>query len=65
MQQFVGGLAMGAHGGVGSLYNFMPKVYHKIIALLKEGNLKAARDEQIKGQRLCRIMYRYGRYACC
>lgn len=59
-EQFVGGIAMGAHGGVGSLYNFMPKVYHKMLNLVNEGNLQAAREEQIKGQRLCRVMYRYG-----
>lgn len=51
---------MGAHGAVGSLYNFMPKVYHKMLALIKEGNLQAAREEQMKGQRLCKVMYKYG-----
>ncbi|XP_063420230.1 N-acetylneuraminate lyase-like [Mytilus trossulus] len=59
-EQFVGGLAMGAHGGVGSLYNFMPKIYHKMIALIKQGSLPEAREEQMKGQRLCRVMYKYG-----
>ncbi|CAC5384614.1 E4.1.3.3 [Mytilus coruscus] len=59
-EQFVGGIAMGAHGGVGSLYNFMPKVYHKMLALIKQGSLPEAREEQMKGQRLCRVMYKYG-----
>lgn len=59
-EQLMAGLVTGAHGAVGSLHNFAPDMYHRMIQKLKEGDFSSARNEQIHGQRLCRIIYRYG-----
>ncbi|OWF43497.1 N-acetylneuraminate lyase B-like [Mizuhopecten yessoensis] len=59
-EQLMAGLVTGAHGAVGSLHNFMPDLYNRMIQQLKEGDFDSARKEQIQGQRLCRIVYRYG-----
>ena len=55
------GLITGAHGAVGSLHNFMPDCYHRMMKYLENGDIEKARKEQIQGQRLCRVMYKYGR----
>jgi len=55
------GLVIGAQGAVGSLHNFMPDLYHRMIQNLKDGDFEKARQEQIQGQRLCRIIYKYGK----
>jgi N-acetylneuraminate lyase len=39
-------LATGARGGVGSTYNWAPKLYQNIIAAFQRGDLKAARELQ-------------------
>ncbi len=45
-EQLISGLAMGADGGIGGTYGVMPELYVKLMDLVKEGNLAAARDIQ-------------------
>ncbi|XP_056009580.1 N-acetylneuraminate lyase B-like [Ostrea edulis] len=59
-EQLLAGLVTGAHGAVGSTHNFMPLVFQRMIENVKNGELQKAREEQMCGQRLCRIMYKYG-----
>ncbi|KAK3088591.1 hypothetical protein FSP39_021002 [Pinctada imbricata] len=60
-QQLMGGLIMGAHGSIGTLHNFMPGVYHRLIGHFEKGDNESARNEQIKGQQLCRLVEKYGK----
>jgi N-acetylneuraminate lyase len=52
-------LAVGARGAVGSTYNFAAPIYHRLIAAFANGDLAAAREEQIRGMRLVRLLGRY------
>lgn len=61
LQQLLAGLVMGAHGAVGSTHNFMPLVFERMMENLKRGELQKAREEQMYVQKLCRVMYRYGK----
>ena len=54
-EQLLGGLAMGAHGGIGGTYAVMPALYLRIRALYLEGKLEQARQVQNEA---CRIIYK-------
>jgi N-acetylneuraminate lyase len=54
------GLALGAEGAVGSSYNFAAPIYQRLIAAWKQGDLTAARAEQLTSIRLIRLLSRYG-----
>ncbi len=45
-EQLVSGLAMGADGGIGGTYGFMPELILKLFALVNAGDLAAARALQ-------------------
>lgn len=47
-EQLVGGLAIGADGGIGGTYGVMPEVFITIYRLVKEGRIEEARDIQNK-----------------
>ncbi len=53
-EQFLGGLAMGAHGGIGGTYAVMPELFLKIKACFAAGELELAREIQ---NEVCRIIY--------
>ncbi|MFI3170465.1 MAG: dihydrodipicolinate synthase family protein [Faecalibacterium sp.] len=53
-EQFLGGLAMGAHGGIGGTYAVMPELFIKIKACFTAGELALAREIQ---NEVCRIIY--------
>jgi N-acetylneuraminate lyase len=53
-------LALGCTGAVGSTYNYMAPLYHKIIELFSAGNLNAARQWQLLSMRIIAVMVRYG-----
>ena len=61
LQQLLAGLVTGAHGAVGSTHNFMPLVFERMMENIKRGELQKAREEQMYVQKLCRVMYRYGK----
>lgn len=54
-QHFLGALAMGARGAVGSGFNFAAPVYHRLMAAFARGDLEAAREEQFCGVRLIQL----------
>ena len=53
-------LAVGARGAVGSTYNFAAPIYHRLMAGFANGDLAAAREEQIRSMRLVQLLGRYG-----
>lgn len=56
----MGNLVMGAHGAVGTLYNFMPQVFHRLLQHLGDGEMEKAREEQIRAQKVLRLMVKHG-----
>jgi len=54
-EQLLGGLAMGATGGIGGTYGAMPELYLKIRELFLAGEMEEARALQNK---CCRIIYK-------
>ena len=53
-------LAVGADGGVGSTYNYAAPLYNKMIKLLEDGDLEAARKEQYKSVQMVQLLIKYG-----
>jgi N-acetylneuraminate lyase len=53
-------LALGATGAVGSTYNYMAPIYHKVIAAFKNGNLETARSHQLAAMRIIAVMSAHG-----
>ena len=45
-EMFLGGIVMGADGGIGSTYNFMANKFASIMELVKEGKIPEAREIQ-------------------
>lgn len=54
-QHFLGALAMGAKGAVGSGFNFAAPVYLRLMAAFERGDWAAAREEQFRGVRLIQL----------
>ena len=54
------GLSMGADGGIGATYNVMPKLFQKIYASFRAGDLKAAQESQFKANKLIEILLKFG-----
>ena len=53
-------LTMGGHGGIGSTYNPMPRLYASLWANWKAGNLKRAQELQFAIDRYVIVLLRYG-----
>jgi N-acetylneuraminate lyase len=55
-------LVMGAHGGIGTTYNFMPGLYVELFKAWSSGDIKRAQELQFQADRIMLIMkrYRYG-----
>lgn len=58
-EMFMPALAIGAHGGVGTSYNFMPKVYVGIYDAMQRGDIDAARGLQRRANRVIRAVWRF------
>ena len=56
----ISGLAMGAIAGVGSTYNYIPKIYSGIFDAMEKGDLETARKLQLKSIKMVEIIIRYG-----
>ncbi|XP_063795843.1 N-acetylneuraminate lyase isoform X2 [Pseudophryne corroboree] len=56
-EQLLGALAFGAHGAVGSTYNYMGSTTNKMLKAFEEGNLKEARDLQYKMQEFLTFVF--------
>ena len=55
-EQLVGGLAIGADGGIGGTYGVMPELYLKIFDLCKAGDYETARKIQYDADRIIYAM---------
>jgi N-acetylneuraminate lyase len=53
-------LAMGATGAIGSTYNFMAPVYHRVIEAFNANNLEAARKFQAEAVNIIAVFIRHG-----
>lgn len=53
-------LACGAVSAIGSTYNFMPGIYHEMIAAFRRGDLEAARAAQSRAADIIAVMIRHG-----
>lgn len=54
-EQFLGALALGGRGAVGSGFNFAARIYTRLLRAFREGDLAAAREEQFRGVRLIKL----------
>lgn len=59
-EMLVAGLSMGADGGIGSTYNFMPKIILEIYKSFNNGDISAAQKAQEKANRIIADMIPYG-----
>lgn len=55
----INGLVLGVKGAIGTTFNFMPHVYHRIIAAFHANDLDAARKHQMQSIEIVSIMLRY------
>lgn len=53
-------LALGATGAVGSTYNYMAPIYHKVMEAFKAGDLETARQWQTTSIQIIAVMVRHG-----
>ncbi len=56
----ISGLVFGAVAGVGSTYNYLPHIYTGILNAMEEGNIKEARELQMKSIEVVKIITKYG-----
>lgn len=59
-EMLVAGLSMGADGGIGSTYNFMPKIILDIYNSFNQGDIAAAQKAQDKANRIISAMIPFG-----
>lgn len=59
-EHFLGALAVGAKGAVGSGYNFAAPIYHRLTSAFQSGDLAAAGEEQFRGVLLVQLLAGYG-----
>jgi N-acetylneuraminate lyase len=59
-EHFLGALAAGAKGAVGSGFNFAAPVYERLLKAFAAGDLAAAREEQFRGVQLVRLLAGFG-----
>lgn len=58
-EQLAFGLAFGAHGGIGTTYNFMPKIILEIAQLCSDGRIAEAIPIQKKANEIIEILLSY------
>lgn len=63
-EYFLSALAMGAQGGVGSTYNFVPGPLQRMMAAFPRGDLATCQLEQDRLMRVIRIVARRGYMGC-
>lgn len=57
---FLGALALGAKGAVGSGFNFAAPIYRRLLKAHTAGDAATAREEQLRGARLVQLIARHG-----
>jgi N-acetylneuraminate lyase len=58
-QMLLSFLVMGAHGGIGTTYNFMPGLYVELFEAWRSGDIQRAQELQFLADRIMLIMKRY------
>lgn len=56
----ISGIAMGAVAGVGSTYNYIPKIYDGIFKSMANADLDTARQLQMKSIKVVEVIIKYG-----
>ena len=64
-EMLLSGLAAGAHGGIGTTYNFMPDLMVKIYSLAAEGKIEEAREVQSIANKAIAVVLRNGAIPSC
>ena len=64
-EMLLSGLAAGAHGGIGTTYNFMPDLMVKIYSLAREGKIDEAREVQSVANKAISAVLRSGAVPAC
>lgn len=59
-EMFLSGLAMGAHGAIGSTFNFMAEKFIKIQKLFKENKMQEALEEQHRANNIISALIKVG-----
>ena len=59
-EHFLGALAIGAKGAVGSGFNFAAPIYQRLLTAFAAGDLESARSEQFRGVQLIQLLASYG-----
>ena len=59
-EMLLAGLATGAHGAVGSTYNFAAPVYNRVIDAFQQGDIVAAREWQAKAVQMVFVILKHG-----
>jgi N-acetylneuraminate lyase len=59
-EMLLAALALGAHGAVGSTYNYAAPLYQNILKAFRAGDMEQARTLQMKSVQLVEVLCRYG-----
>lgn len=62
-EMLIGGLAMGADGGIGSTYNFMAEKFIDIYNYFRKGDIRAAQAKQLEANAIIAEIVKYGTFA--
>ena len=62
-EMLASGLMAGADGGIGSTYNCMPKLAHKVYDAFRAGNLEEAQNKQRQMNQVIKVIGTYGVFA--
>lgn len=62
-EALLGAIAFGVKGAVGSTYNFIAPVFHRLVASVEKGDFQSARAEQLKAVKLVRVLSKRGYFA--
>ncbi|RAJ91031.1 N-acetylneuraminate lyase [Larkinella arboricola] len=55
----INGLVLGVQGAIGTTFNFIPEVYHKLMEAYQDGDFAAARAYQMQSIDIVTVMLRY------
>ncbi|MGA0060099.1 MAG: dihydrodipicolinate synthase family protein [Planctomycetota bacterium] len=59
-EMLLAGATVGAHGAVGSTYNFAAPLYARILRAVEKGDVTTARTEQARSVEMVRVLVRHG-----
>lgn len=62
-EMLAAGLMMGADGGIGSTYNCMPELIHKVFDSFCAGNIEQAHAYQVQANNVIKIICKHGVFA--